>query len=425
VTDGTGERAHRVRRQVPDWQELAPLLRGRVRETDRVRRRVSRAHSVQDLARIARRRTPRSVFEYVSGAADQERSLHRARAAFASVEFHPRVLRDVSAADPAATVLDRPSTMPLVLAPTGFTRMMHHEGEIAVARAAERAGVPYCLSTMGTTSIEDLAAAAPGGRRWFQLYQWNDRNAVRELVARAAGSGFEALVLTVDTPAPGNRLRDRRNGLTIPPTLTARTVTDMARHPSWWFNLLTTPPLSFATLASSDGVDEEVVGRLFNAALDIEDLRWLRRRWSGRLVVKGIQSVDDARLAVDAGADAVVLSNHGGRQLDRSPTPLEVLPPVVEAVAGHAEIYVDGGITNGADVVAAVGLGARACLVGRAYLYGLMAGGETGVDRMLNIFHADMLRTLQLLGAVSLDDVKGQVSLRPTGTRSRPGRRPD
>ncbi|HEY6793870.1 MAG TPA: alpha-hydroxy acid oxidase [Kineosporiaceae bacterium] len=423
MTDSTGAPAPRMRRQLPVWKDVAPLLRRRIREKDRVRRRVSRAHSLADLARIARRRTPRSVFEYVSGGADQERSLRRARASFASVEFHPRVLRDVSAADPAATVLGRPSAMPLVLAPTGFTRMMHHEGEIAVARAAERAAVPYCLSSMSTTSLEDLAAAVPGGRRWFQLYMWNDRAGVRELVARAAGTGFEALILTVDTPVSGNRLRDRRNGLSIPPALTARTLVDMGRHPSWWFNLLTTAPLGFATLAPSGGVDDELIDKLFNPALSIEDLRWLRQQWSGKLLVKGIQTVDDARLAADAGADAVVLSNHGGRQLDRSPSPLELLPSVVEAVGSHAEIYLDTGITSGADVVAAVGLGARACLIGRAYLYGLMAGGETGVDRVLELFREDMLRTLQLTGAVSLDDVKGKVSLPPTRHRADPGHR--
>jgi L-lactate dehydrogenase (cytochrome) len=297
------------------------------------------------------------------------------------------------------------------LAPTGFTRMLHHEGEIAVARAAERAGVPYCLSTMGTTSIEDLAAAAPGGRRWFQLYMWKDRDVAQDLVVRASRAGFEALILTVDTPVMGSRLRDRRNGLTMPPTLTARTVVDMARHPYWWFNVLTTPPLSFASLASSGGSIDELGHNMFNATLSVEDLQWLRQQWNGKLVVKGIQSLDDARLVVDAGADALVLSNHGGRQLDRSPTPLELLPSVVDAVGDHAEIYIDSGITNGADVIAAVALGARACLVGRAYLYGLMAGGEAGVDRMLNIFHEDMLRTLQLMGAVNLDDVKGHVSL--------------
>jgi L-lactate dehydrogenase (cytochrome) len=392
------------------------LLQRRLREKDRVRRRVSHAFTVEDLARIGRGRTPRSVFEYVSGAADEEVSLRRARAAYAGVEFHPRALCDVSGANTSATVLDRPTPMPLVLAPTGFTRMMHPEGEIAVARAAERAGVPYCLSSMGTTSIEDLAAAVPGGRRWFQLYLWKDREVVKDLVGRASRAGYEALILTVDTPTMGNRLRDRRNGLTMPPTLTARTVVDMGRHPSWWFNVLTTPPLTFGSFASSGGSIDELGHHMFNDSLGVEDLRRLRQQWDGKLVVKGIQSLDDARLVVDSGADAVVLSNHGGRQLDRSPTPLELLPSVVDAVGDHAEIYVDSGITNGADVIAAVGLGARAALVGRAYLYGLMAGGEAGVDRMLDIFREDMLRTLQLMGAVSVDDIKGRVSLSPRST---------
>ena len=331
------------------------------------------------------------------------------------------MLRDVSAADPATTVLGRPASMPLILAPTGFTRMMHHEGEIAVARAAERASVPYCLSTMGSTSIEDLAAATPRGRNWFQLYLWKDRDVTRDLVARASKAGFEALVLTVDTPAMGNRVRDRRNGLTIPPTLNVRTVGDMARHPYWWLNVLTTEPLKFASFDASFGPMEDIGHHMFNPSLDLEDLRWLRRQWAGKLVVKGVQCLDDARLVVDAGADALVLSNHGGRQLDRAPVPLELLPSVADAVGEAAEIYVDTGITNGADVVAAVGLGATACLVGRAYLYGLMAGGQTGVERMLDIFREEMLRTLQLMGAVGPGEVKGHVSLSLKLERSVPG----
>ncbi|GIF73378.1 alpha-hydroxy acid oxidase [Asanoa siamensis] len=382
-----------VRRRVPRWSELRPLVRVEA-PAWRAGARVGRAASIADLRLIARRRVPRAVFDYVDGAAESEVSLARARAAFGRVEFRPRVLRDVADPDLTTTLLGRPASMPVVLAPTGFTRMMHHDGEHAVAAAAAAAGVPYTLSTMGTVTPEEL----DGGDRWFQLYLWRDRGAAKDLVTRAKASGYRALMLTVDTPVSGARLRDVRNGLTIPPNLTLRTMAGIARHPRWWFNLLTTPPLRFASLSSTDGALADLVDRVFDPRATIADLEWLRDTWKGPLIVKGIQSAADAVRVVDAGADAVVVSNHGGRQLDRAPTPLEELPAVAAAVGGRAEVYVDGGVLTGADVAAAVGLGARACLVGRAYLYGLMAGGEAGVTRALDLLRADLRRTLALLG---------------------------
>lgn len=345
------------------------------------------------------------MFDYVDGAAETEVSLHRARAAFARVEFRPRVLRDVTVVDAGRDVVGTPSTLPLVLAPTGFTRMMHHEGERAVGRAAARAGIPYALSTMGTVSIEDLASAVPDGRHWFQLYLWKDRVASRDLVQRAAAAGFSTLVLTVDTPVAGRRLRDVHNGMTIPPALSARTLADMSLHPAWWLNLLTTEPLKFASLSHFGGTVAELADRMFDPSASADDLAWLRGTWPGRIVVKGIQHPEDARLVVDLGADAVVVSNHGGRQLDRAVTPLEVLPEVVAAVDGRAEVLLDTGITDGADIVAAVANGARACMVGRAYLYGLMAGGERGVDRALAILADQVTRTMRLLGVSRLDEL--------------------
>jgi L-lactate dehydrogenase (cytochrome) len=292
--------------------------------------------------------------------------------------------------------------------------MMHHQGERAVVQVAERAGIPYALSTLGTTSIEDVAAAAPTARKWFQLYVWRDRGAGKELVERAQAAGYEALILTVDVPVAGARLRDVRNGLTIPPSLTLGTVLDAATHPAWWLNLLTTDPLEFASLSSWEGTVAELINQMFDPSLTPRDLSWLRESWSGPLIVKGIQHVDDARMVVDLGADAVVVSNHGGRQLDRAPTPLEVLPTVVEAVGDRAEVLVDGGVQSGADVVAAVALGARACLVGRAYLYGLMAGGERGVQRAVDILTSEITRTMQLLGTDSVSRLKpAHVRLRP------------
>jgi len=376
---------------------------------------VAGAASVADLRPIARRHVPRAVFDYVDGGAEAELSLARAREAFGRVEFIPSVLRGVADVDPSTSILGAPASLPLVFAPTGFTRLMHHAGEPAVARATARAGIPYALSTLGTTSPERLAADAPVGRRWFQLYVWRDRDAVAELVSRATEAGFEALILTVDTPVGGARLRDVRNGFSIPPALTLRTLADISVHPGWWFNLLTTEPITFASFRSSEGTVAELLDTVLDPGLDWDDLAWLRGAWSGPLVVKGIQSVEDARRAADHGVDAIVLSNHGGRQLDRAPVALELLPSVAAAVGDRVEVYVDGGVLSGADVVAAVGLGARACLVGRAYLYGLMAGGEVGVDRVAALFRSDVLRTMRLLG------VRSVAELTPERVRLRAG----
>ncbi|MGY1603256.1 alpha-hydroxy acid oxidase [Geodermatophilus sp. SYSU D00815] len=403
-----------VERRVPRWSEFRELVRPRRLTGDATDRRLARAATIGDLREIARRRVPRAVFDYADGAAGAEVSLRRSREAFERVEFCPRVLRDVSVVDPSTTVLGAPAALPLVLAPTGFTRLMHTEGEAAVGRVAERTGIPYALSTMGTTSVEALAAAAPGARRWFQLYLWRDREASRALVERARASGYEALVLTVDTPVAGPRLRDVRNGFSIPPALTLRTVANAAVHPRWWVDLLTTPPLEFASLRSWGGTVAELVDRVFEPAATLADVAALKESWGGPLVVKGVMGADDARAVVDAGADAVVVSNHGGRQLDRAPTPLEQLPGVVRAVGDRAEVYVDGGVLDGADVVAAVALGARACLVGRAYLYGLMAGGERGVQRAVDVLAREVARTMQLLGVV------GVAELTPERARLRP-----
>jgi len=393
-------------RRRPRWSELQPLLRPRGVSLSATERRLATVASIPDLRLLARRRAPRAVFDYTDGAAGEELSLRRSREAYARIEFQPRVLQDVSAVDTSTTVLGRRADLPLMFAPTGFTRMMHTDGESAVARVAARTGIPYSLSTMGTTSIEQLAAAAPDGRRWFQLYLWRDREASRDFVVRARESGYEALVLTVDTPVAGARLRDVRNGLTIPPSLSLRTFAEGALHPGWWFDLLTTEPLEFASLHRFEGTVAELVGTMFDPAATIDDLSWLRSVWDGPLVVKGIQTVADARAVVDGGADAVIVSNHGGRQLDRAPTPLEALPAVVDAVGDRAEVYVDGGILSGSDVVAAVASGARAALVGRAYLYGLMAGGERGVQRAADILRQEVAGTLALLGVTRVSDLR-------------------
>lgn len=395
----------KVRRRIPTYRDLAPLLRFRRPRLNPRQRRLASATNVYDLRRTARRVTPRGPFDYTDGAAEGEVSLARARQAFSDIEFHPSVLRNVANVDTSRVVLGSDATLPFGIAPTGFTRMMQTEGERAGATAAEAAGIPFTLSTMGTTSIEDVAAAAPAGRNWFQLYMWNDRESSLALVERAAAAGYDTLMVTVDTPVAGARLRDVRNGLTIPPSLTLRTVLNAIPRPAWWFNFLTTEPLSFASLDRWSGTVAELIDSMFDPTVTPDELRFIRQQWNGKLVVKGIQSVEGARLAVDLGADGVVLSNHGGRQLDRAPVPFHLLPQVVAAVGGDIEVLLDTGIMNGADVVASVAMGARFTLIGRAYLYGLMAGGRAGVDRTIELLRGEVVRTMQLLGVASLDEL--------------------
>jgi L-lactate dehydrogenase (cytochrome) len=399
---------HRTPRRFPKWSDFAPLVSLDKPDPNPTRRRLAKALTIDDLRSIARRRSPRSVFDYTDGAASAEISLARARALFADLQFNPSVLRDVAEVDTSTTILGARSAWPFAFAPTGFTRLMHHEGERAVARVAERYGVPYALSTMGTTSIEDVAEAAPNARKWFQLYVWRDRAAAEDLIARAHAAGFEALVLTVDVPVAGPRLRDVRNGFAIPPKLKARTVGNAILHPAWWMNLLTTDPLTFASLSSWDATVAEMIDTLFDPTMTDADLAWLRSVWDGPLVIKGIQTVDDARRVVAAGADAVVVSNHGGRQLDRAPVPLRLLPSVVQELQGRAEVWLDTGIMSGADIVAAKALGADTVLVGRAYLYGLMAGGERGVERAAQILTSEVYRTMQLLGVQKIAELGPQ-----------------
>jgi L-lactate dehydrogenase (cytochrome) len=403
-----------TRRRLPRWSEVRPLLRMQPLGVG-AQSRVARAHDVGDLRRIARRRTPRAAFDYVDGAATGEVSMRRSVEAFDRVEFRPRVLVDVSKVDTATTVLGRPAALPLGFGPTGFTRMMQHEGEFAVAAAAGRAGVPYALSTLGTTSIERLASAAPTTDLWFQLYVWRDRGLSRDLMVRAREAGYRALMLTVDVPVSGARLRDSRNGLTVPPALSPRALAGMARFPSWWIDKLTTEPLAFESISpdSTMGV-MDIISSLFDPSVTFDDIAWVREVWDGPLLVKGVQHAHDARRIADLGVEAVVVSNHGGRQLDRAATPLELLPEVLDAVGDDAEVLVDGGVRSGADAVAAVAMGARAVLLGRAYLYALMAGGEAGVDRLCTLLEEDVRRTMALLGATSVDQLGPEmVRLRP------------
>ena len=388
-------------RRLPRLRELAPLLRVQRPQGNSTQRRLAAALTIDDLRAIAKRRTPRAAFDYTDGAAEEELSLARARQAFRDIEFHPTVLRDVATVDTGATVLGDRVALPFGIAPTGFTRLMHTAGEIAGARAAARAGIPFSLSTLGTSSIEAVRAANPDGRNWFQLYMWRDHDRSMALVRRAAAAGFDTLLVTVDVPVAGARLRDTRNGMSIPPALTPRTVLDAAAHPRWWFDLLTTEPLSFASLDRWPGTVAEYLDTMFDPTVTFDDLAWIKTQWPNKLVVKGIQTLEDARAVVDLGVDGIVLSNHGGRQLDRAPVPFHLLPTVARELGADTEILLDTGIMSGADIVAAIALGARFTMVGRAYLYGLMAGGEAGVDRAIAILSDQVSRTMRLLGVTS------------------------
>ncbi len=394
-----------MKRRIPKVADLAPLMQFKKPELNARTRRLAAALTVEDLRAIAKRRTPRAAFDYTDGSAEAELSLARARQAFQDIEFHPAILRDVSKVDTSCTILGGRSELPFGIAPTGFTRMMQTEGEYAGARAAARAGIPFSLSTMGTASIEDVKVANPHGRNWFQLYMWKDRDRSMALVERAAAAGYDTLLVTVDVPVAGARLRDKRNGMSIPPALTAKTVLNAIPRPQWWIDFLTTEPLAFASLDRWSGTVAELLDTMFDPTVTFEDLAWIKSQWPGKLVVKGIQTVADAQAVADLGVDGIVLSNHGGRQLDRAPIPFHLLPRVVPAVGDRTEVILDTGIMSGADIVASIALGARFTLVGRAYLYGLMAGGEAGVDRMIEILSDQISRTMRLLGVASLEEL--------------------
>ncbi len=394
-----------MKRRIPKVADLAPLMQFKKPELNARTRRLAAALTVEDLRAIAKRRTPRAAFDYTDGSAEAELSLARARQAFQDIEFHPAILRDVSKVDTSCTILGGRSELPFGIAPTGFTRMMQTEGEYAGARAAARAGIPFSLSTMGTASIEDVKAANPHGRNWFQLYMWKDRDRSMALVERAAAAGYDTLLVTVDVPVAGARLRDKRNGMSIPPALTAKTVLNAIPRPQWWIDFLTTEPLAFASLDRWSGTVAELLDTMFDPTVTFEDLAWIKSQWPGKLVVKGIQTVADAQAVADLGVDGIVLSNHGGRQLDRAPIPFHLLPQVAPVVGDRTEVILDTGIMSGADIVASIALGARFTLVGRAYLYGLMAGGEAGVDRMIEILSDQISRTMRLLGVASLDEL--------------------
>ena len=398
--------------------EIRDLIRLKPVELDATRRRLSACHDIADLRTMGRRLIPRPVFDYVDGGADEELSLRANTRAFQRFRFQPRALVNVSEADTSTAFLGSVVPLPLALAPTGYTRMMHPGGEIAAARAAQKHGLPYTLSTMATTTIEAVAEALsscrpagpdrPPGQPdlWFQLYILRDTGLNKELVDRAAAAKYRVLVVTVDCFVTGHRTRDRRNGLVIPPELTLSTLASIASKPGYWTRMLRNPAIDFANFAGHDAVTIEGTGALFNPAITWDDIGELRARWPGRLIVKGPLAPADAARAVSLGADGVQLSNHGGRQLDRAVPPVNTIATVRDMVGPDVTVLVDSGIRHGSDIAVALALGADACAIGRAYLYGLMAGGEAGVNKALDILAEQFRRTMQLLGVRSVAELR-------------------
>jgi len=397
-------------------QTIRSVVRFAPIETDPVARRLARAANIDDLRGLARRRLPRGVFDYIDGAAEDERSRHRNQSDFAEIEIRPRVLRDVSKVDTSSTLLGSPVSFPLALSPTGFTRIAHSQGELAVARSAQRFGVPYSLSTMGTRSIEEVAEVSTG-RRWFQVYTWRDRGLVADMLGRAHQAGYEAAMLTVDTAVLGRRERDVRRGYTLPPKIGFDTIIDGILHPEWTLDFVQNPPITFANVAANNSASDgstavdlaDFINSQFDPALSWDDIDWLRSVWPGKIIIKGIQTVADAKLAVAKGVDAVALSNHGGRQLDSGPSPISLVEPVVEALEGAAEVYCDGGVRRGSDIFKAIAFGADGCMIGRPYLYGLGAGGERGVDHVLGFLADGLAQTMALSGCQTLGDIKREM----------------
>ena len=374
---------------------------------------LKRAQNIQDLAIIAKKRTPKVVFDYVEGGAVDEIAYSRTSDAFSRIEFNSKVLRDVSKIDTTTKILGKSVDIPICFAPTGYTRLMHHVGEPAVANVAASKNLIYALSTMGTTSPAELAAAVPNSRRWFQLYIMKNRSDSLAVIKQARDSGFETLVLTVDTPVVGLRYRDDRNGLTVPPKIRINTVFAIARKPIWWLNLFTTGKLEFAAFRGWDKALSHLAAAIFDPSTTFKDITWLRSVWKGPIVVKGIQSVEDAKAVAKLGVQGIILSNHGGRQFDRGPVPLEILPDVVKAVGNKVEVYIDGGVMSGLDALGAIALGAKAVFIGRAYLYGAMANGEAGVDRVIEIMRREFENGMALTGSTNISEV------RKTGARIR------
>ena len=389
--------------------EIGQIVRVRRPELDRGRRLVANCHDINDLRRWAKRALPRGVFDYLEGGADEETTTHDNINAFRQWQFHPSALADVAAAQTDIEFLGRSLPLPLALAPTGYSRMMHPLGEVAVARAAAAAGVPYTLSTVATSSVEDVAAAMKSASDdpmlWMQLYLFRDREQSWRLLERAYAAGASVLEFSVDTAVAGRRVRDQRNGFTIPPSLTPLTVLEMGLHPRYWTSMVRSPALTFANFQGDGDSTIASITSQFDSSLTWDDVRAVRDKWPGRLSVKGPLSPDDARRAIDAGVDIVHLSNHGGRQLDRCVPTIDLVAPARAAI-GTAPLIIDSGVRHGMDIAIAIALGADLVAVGRPYLYGLAAAGEVGVSHSISLLQSQLLRTLQLVCVTSVAELR-------------------
>ena len=397
-----------MKRQFPRWKNIKPLLGWSLPKFPLQDRKLKRAVNLAELRLLASKRVPKAVFDYVDGGANDEISYKRCAEVFSNVQFNARVLRDVSKVDLTTRIVGQDSALPIIFAPTGYTRMMHYEGEPMVAKVCEENNLIYSLSTMGTTSSQEIADQVPGVRRWFQLYLWRDRNQSLQFIYGAKDAGFEGLILTVDTAVGGIKWRDIRNGLTVPPKIGLKTFFDMALKPRWWANLLTTAPLEFATFRNFNKPLSEIAATVFDPAVTFADVKWLRSVWKGKLIIKGIQSVEDAKQLAKIGVDAIIISNHGGRQLDKSVVPLEILPQIRSAIGKKGkgtQIFIDGAVMSGADVLAAIALGADAVLIGRAYLYGAMAAGREGVQKVVDTLRFEMETAMKLMGARNIAEL--------------------
>lgn len=366
------------------------------------------AHSIEALRELARRRLPRMVFDYIDGGADDEITLGRNDRRYGDYELNFKSLVDISKIELETTVMGAASKAPIIVTPTAAQRLFNpRAGEAAVARAARAKGLVYCLSTLASATIEDIAQHTDGPK-WFQVYVWKDRALVEQAMERARAAGFTGLILTVDVPVAGNRERDHLNAFTIPPKINAKTITQVLARPGYLWDMATTPKILAANWADMDTGGMGIIQFLnsqFDQTVSWADAKWMKDAWGGPFAIKGIARPDDARRCLDAGADAVWVSNHGGRQLDTAPATIDTLTDIVAAVAGQAEIILDGGIRRGTDIIKALALGATAVAVGRPYLYGLGAGGQAGVEKALDILLTALARDMALVGAARPGDL--------------------
>ena len=374
---------------------------------------IKSARNIADLQALSKKRLPKPFYHFIEGGADDEISLRRNISAFDDYVLTPNYLTNVADIDTKTTALGQQMSMPLILSPTGASRMFHHEKEIAVCRAAAKSGIPYSLSAMSTTSIADIGKASDG-HKIFQVYIMRDRSLTADWIARTKAAGFDSICLTVDTPMAGNRERDLITGMTIPPNFSLKTLLGFAKHPHWLMNFALHPKFELSNIVhkvdilgnqGSTGVID-YVNNQFDRSITWDDAAWLAEQWGGPFIIKGLMSAEDAKKARDVGASAIMISNHGGRQLDGAPAPIDCVKSMRDAIGNDLELIVDGGVRRGSHIVKAIAAGADACSIGRAYLYGLSAGGQAGVEKCLSIFKTELERTMTLLGARTIDEIR-------------------